>query len=120
MHMTIRIKTTGYELSENTRVYLEERLAAVAKLVHTGEPIWEVELSREGSGVHGDLWRAEVNLSHDGEVYRAVNTAETMHAAIDAVKDDLMHQLRKEKNKYESSLRKGARMVKEWLRFGEK
>lgn len=117
--MHIRIKTTGYELSDNTRAYLEERLAAVEKLVHGGEPIWEVELSREGSGAHGELWRAEVNLAHDGEVYRAANAAETMHAAIDAIKDDLMHQLRKEKTKYENSFKKGARMVKEWLRFGE-
>ncbi|MBP9669663.1 MAG: ribosome-associated translation inhibitor RaiA [Candidatus Pacebacteria bacterium] len=118
--MSIRIKTTGYELPEATRTYLEERLAAVEKLVPGGEPLWEVELSREGSGSHGALWRAEVNLSHDGDVYRAENTAETMHAAIDAVKDDLMHQLRKEKTKYESSFRKGARTVKDWLRFGEK
>lgn len=116
--MNTRIKITNYESTPEVHSYLETRIADVAKLVHGGAPLYEVELSKVTGEQHGEIYCAEINLSHDGQVYRAVHVAENMNAAIDQVKDELMRQLRKEKTKHESAFRKGARMVKEWLRFG--
>lgn len=68
--------------------------------------------------VHGAVWRAEMNVLVEGVPYRAEAVAESMQAAIDMLKDEMLEQLKKGKDKHVSLLRKGGAKVKEWLRFG--
>jgi ribosomal subunit interface protein len=117
--MHTRTKATNYELTPDIAAYLDERLAAVEKLLPSSSyVVCDVELSKETAHAHGDVWRAEVSLEVDGSLHRAVAQKESMQAAIDEAKDELANMLRREKTKHESLLRKGKTKLKELLKFG--
>lgn len=105
--MDIRIKATDYELTQETRDYLETRLMTLEKLL-SGEQAsvarYEVELGRAaGRPRHGkNLWFAEIQVIVPGEApIRATNNAESINAAIDDVKEEVERQLRKNKQRGE-------------------
>lgn len=116
--MNRNIKTTQYELTPEIATYLDERLAAIERLIQGKHSVCDVELEKVVEQVHGNIWRAEMNLEVEGHLYRGEATGESMNAAIDALKDEMMRHLRKEKTKEMSMIKRGGAMVKEWLRFG--
>lgn len=118
LRMNINLKTTHYSITLETQSYLDERLAHIQKLLAGKSAQCDVELARETGHQHGDVWRAEINLCVEGNCYRADAKAENVNAAIDAVKDDIVRQLRKEKTRYLNAVRTAGAKVKEWLRFG--
>ncbi len=101
--MDIRIKATDYELTEETRNYLETRLATLEKLLGGAPNVrFEVELGRAaGRARHGkNLWFAEIQIIVPGqEPVRATNNAEGINAAIDDAKEEVERQLRKNKQR---------------------
>lgn len=115
--MHISLKTTNYSITDDIQAYLDERLASLEKIT-TDNALCEVELSKVPSHAHGAVWCAEINVTMDGRVYRAVNTEESMNAAIDKVKDEIATQVKKDKSKNTSLLRRSGAKMKEWLRFG--
>jgi len=66
----------------------------------------------------GDIYRAEVNITEDGKLFRAEATGESINAAIDKVRDEMEKQLRRHKKKKDSLLRRGGARVKGMLKFG--
>lgn len=117
--MDTRTKATNYEITPDIAAYLDERLMAVEKLLPSDSyAVCDVELSKETAHAHGDLWRAEVSLEVDGVVHRAVAQEESMQAAIDKTKDELVQMLRRGKSKHESLLRRGSIKLKQLLKFG--
>ena len=118
--MPTTIKATRFVMTPETESYLQERLSALEKLIDLSDTTLkcDVELSRETGHQHGDIWRAEINLAHKGEVVRVVADGESIHAAIDAAKDEMTSRLRRSKDKLVSTLRRSGVMLKRWLRFG--
>lgn len=117
------IKTPKIELTDDLASYLQERLDSCDKFVPDDVAvICEVELARTTEHhKQGNIYYAEVNLEVDGTPYRATATAESLHEAIDEVKDDLQRELRRDKDKQHTLLRKGGLAVKNMMRgFGEK
>lgn len=118
------ITTPHIELTEDLADYLQKRLDSCDKfLPEQGAMTCDVELARTTEHhQQGDVYYAEVNLSIDGTLHRATATAESMHAAIDEVKDELQRELRRKKEKDATRFRKGARKVKNMMRgwFGGK
>ena len=121
--MDTTIKSTNYEMTESVGDYIEERLMAVRKHLGANDAPMrcEVEVGRRAAhSKHGENYFAEVQLVRPGEhIVRAVAEAETVQAAIDIVKDEILAILRKDKTKQSSRLRRLSAQVKEWLRFGE-
>lgn len=121
--MDIRIKATDYELTTETRGYLDERLASLEKFL--GDDIslvrCEVELGRDaGRPRHGaNIWFAEIRVISPGStpVY-ARNNASSVNAAIDDVKEEIERQLRKGKKLHIRMMRKTGSAIKNWMRFG--
>lgn len=121
--MDIRIKTTDYELSPETRSYLDERIASVERLLgdDAAAARCEVELGRDAGGQrHGEhVWFAEINISYPGaSEIRATNRAESINAAIDDVKEEVAQQLRKQRTARQGFLRRSGAKLKEMMRWG--
>ncbi len=117
--MQIKIKATDYTMTPEVKTYLEERLASVDR--HLGadaeHALCEVELGRAVGGArNGNVWRAEINLTHQKEFVRATATGESITAAIDEVKDEILDQLQKHKQIHRRLLRKGGNFIKGLLR----
>lgn len=121
--MDIRIKATDFEMNTAAEDYLDERIQSIEK--HLGDDALaarcEVELGRAaGHSKHGENWFAEFQVSYPGvEVMRVVAHAETVNAAIDAAKDEILLKLKKDKSRRFSRARKIGAQVKDWLRFGQ-
>ena len=121
--MNIRIKAADYELAEETRRYLDGRLASLEKFLGDDTSLvrCEVELGRDaGRPRHGaNMWFAEIHIIEPGgaHVY-ARNNAESVNAAIDDVKEEVERQLRQNKKLHMRVLRKTGAAIKNWMRWG--
>ena len=119
--MQLRIKSTDYQITPEVRAYLDERIAAIEKLIDPSDEtaICEIEVGKTiGHHVHGNIWSAEFQIVRSGERLRAVTNAESVNAAIDAAKDELLRQLRHSKGKRFATMRRAGQRVKDWMRFG--
>ncbi len=122
--MNTRIKVTDYELTNDTRAYLDGRLASLEKLLggDTSLTRCEVELGRDaGRPRHGaNIWFAEIRVMQPGAtpVY-ARNNSESINGAIDDVKEEVERQLRQEKKLHVRVMRKTGAAIKNWMRFGQ-
>jgi len=68
---------------------------------------------------HGDIFRAEVNLNWSGQHFRTEAESNDLYVAIDEVKDKLMQEVKIWRKKKETVIRRGARVIKNWLRRGK-
>lgn len=120
--MDIRIKTTNYQMQSETSQYLDKKIADIEKFVDESEGAarCEVEVGRAaGHPERGNIWMAEVHLIYKGREYRSVATAESVNAAIDEAKDDIMRQLRRDKRFHIRIARRGGALLKRIIRFGD-
>lgn len=120
--MDVRIKTNGIEMTPELSAYVNERIAALEKLVQGDESVrFEVEIGKDAGGQkHGaHIWFAEFHIVRTGaESVTARNNGETLNEAINDAKEEAARQLRKDKTKHTSVVRRQAARFKEWLRFG--
>ena len=122
--MQTRIKVTNYVITPEVSRYLDARLRTLEKLLGTDAEAarCEVELGRDaGKKQHSDyMWCAEVHIVVPGKksVY-ARNTAPTVNAAIDDVKEEIERQLRKGKQIQRRTVRQGGALAKGRMRFGK-
>jgi ribosome-associated translation inhibitor RaiA len=121
--MDIRIKTTDYQMVPETSTYLDERIAVIER--HLGADAVnarvEVEVGRAaGNAKHGAyLWFAEFNIIVPGapSMY-AKNNEDTVNAAIEQAKEEVLIQMRREKEVHRTDVRKTGAAVKNLLKFG--
>ena len=119
--MELRIKTTDYEMTSDTSEYLESKLDAIRKLVGSDETArCEVEIGRAiGHSQQGNVWKAEITMILSGERLRALAIQESVNAAIDIAKDEILQQLRKSKGRSQTLSKRIGGRIKKWTRFGE-
>jgi|SRR3989344_8744864 len=125
MHITV--KTTNFALTEAIAAYVESRLAPMEKLTQRAEARDQDEvrgtdpvLARVEVGKttnhhkKGDVFQCVVQLEIPGEPnLRAESVQEDLHAAIDAVRDELERELKRSQSKQRDSVIKGGRELKE-------
>ncbi len=119
--MNIAIKTTGREFTDAMRALVEKKLSALEKYTrHSRTPVTlSCEIEESIAAVRaGGRYRAEGNLSVDGELYRAEAVHETLEGAVDRVRDDLARELRQARGKERGLLKRGGAALKRMLRFG--
>lgn len=94
--------------------YLDDKIDSIQKiLAHEASTArCEVELGRHaGHSQQGDVWRAEIIVHRGGERHIASATGESVNAAIDVAKDEILQQLRKSKGRsFALAKRMGARL----------
>jgi len=117
--MKINYKATNFDLSAEVQGYFEKRIESVGKVIDIENPtlFLAVELGRTSEHhQQGKIFRAEVNLEIDGDVFRSVSVKEDIMSAIDEAKDDLVRELRKRKGKRMSIFRKGRKKIKDIMK----
>ena len=121
--MDVRIKTKDFEMTDLTREYLDQRCLTIEK--HLGGDAdtarCEVEIGRDaGHSKRGENWFAEIQVTLPGSnVVRVVHRGETVNAAIDAAKDEILLKLQKDKTRRFALTRKAGAKLKDWLKFGQ-
>ncbi|MFH1966573.1 MAG: ribosome-associated translation inhibitor RaiA [Patescibacteria group bacterium] len=119
--MRIIIKATNTKLSPSISQYIEEKIDGLDRFLgsYNQELVnAKVEVSKVTRDQrHGEIFRAEVNLSIEGRLIRAEETAESLLAAIDLVKDELSREIKRDKNKKTTQFIRGARSWKKFWRI---
>lgn len=114
--MKINIRSTGIELTPAISSYVEKRISSIEKYIDrsiTDNVIAQVEVGK--STRHhksGNIFRAEVHVIGGGLDLYAVSEMEDLYAAIDVVKDEIVHNMIQSKGKRETLARKGAEVMK--------
>jgi ribosomal subunit interface protein len=117
---TLTFKHTHTDAARHLEPLVEHKLAALEKYFkHSSVVRCEVEFVKETASHSGNICRVEVNLWSDGTMHRAEAVAATFEKAIDEVRDELDHELRKAHDKRDSLLRRGGRKLKNLMRWGK-
>ncbi len=117
--MNMNIKGTRISLTPAIEDYVEKRLSALDKFIGPADDSVFVQVEVGKTTAHhksGDVFRAEVNLSVGGKKYYAVSEKPDLYAAIDDVRDEILAELRKMKDKKSSTLRRVGARIKDALR----
>lgn len=113
------IKATQCNLTDEMRNVIDARLSVLEKFVHDDQSYTlDVEVEKTNNQEANREYRGEVNLTVDGTFYRAEAYGARVEDAFDSVREELRKELNRAKGKRESLFRKGARRVKDIMRFG--
>ena len=116
--LNISFKHSNTEVNYKLQDLITVKLATLERYIYgKGDNRCEVEFSKIAPHQNGDIYRVEVNLTSDGVLYRATEVASTSEAAIDAVRSDLDSEIKKARTRKLSLWRKGARKIKDMMRF---
>lgn len=116
--MKINLKTKNFSLTASIKNYLEQKLNSLDKFLPADESIFaDVDLSKTTKHHQkGDVFRAEVNLKVPGKLIRASATEWDLRVAIDRVKDDILKEVKTNKEKNISLKKYGGRLFKKLLK----
>lgn len=116
----INLKATSIELTPELTALVDQKILPLEKFLPSGEVDLkcEIELERMTDQQSGKIFRAEINLYVDGTLYRAEATEDQMEKAIDTMRDEVKKEIRRANAKKESLMKRGARKIKDMIRFG--
>lgn len=115
----ITFKRTNIGPDSALDAFTTEKLQSLQKYTADEEARAEVEFERVASHRQGEICRVEVNINAGRDFYRAINTKETFEAAVMLVRDELEQEMDKNQKKRNSLFLRGARRIKEMVRFGK-
>lgn len=101
--MQINIKATNLDLTLSTESFIKEKFSVVEKLTKNIDPgvvkLW-VELSKPSRHhQRGKVFYAEANLRLPGKTLRAEESEYDLMVALDRVRDELVRQVKKYKDR---------------------
>ena len=116
--MNTNIKTTNVTLTPAISDYTAKRFAKISKLLsHDPSTQCDVELAKTSEHHQkGDIFRAEIHIVGTGKNVYASSEKEDLYAAIDAVRDEVLRELKTKKAKRTSFIRRGGARVKSMLK----
>lgn len=116
--MKINLKTKNFSLTPSIKNYLEQKLNYLDKfLIFDDSTFVNVELSKVTKHHRkGNVFKAEINLNVPGRLIRAAAEEWDLRVAIDRARDNLRREIRNNKEKNASFYKKGARMLKKFLK----
>lgn len=120
--MDVRIKASDYTMTPETESYINGKLEALSRLLPENESTahYYVEVGRAaGHPQQGEVWRAAIEITHKGERFYVDEQAESVHAAIDLAKDEMLQRLRKGKGREATLMRRMGARLKRWARRGD-
>ncbi|MCB9814093.1 ribosome-associated translation inhibitor RaiA [Candidatus Nomurabacteria bacterium] len=116
---TINYKYNSIPEAEELALVVDQKMNALEKFLHGDESITcDVEFEKVAPKQNGQVHRVEINLMVDGTMYRAESTEESFEKAIDKVRDEVVSELRKAKEKQITLDKQGGRAVKEQMLEG--
>jgi ribosomal subunit interface protein len=118
-NMNIHIKTTNLTLTPDIESYLDKKMESMEKIIDPNDTsiYCQVELAKTTNHhKSGDIYKAEFNFRKGGEQFRAVSEQETLMAAIDLAKDELVRELKSHHSKEMTMVRRGGAAVKNLIK----
>lgn len=113
----ISFKHTDTEVDYNLQDVMTRKLESLEKYFE--EPtLIEVEFRKEAPKNSGDVFVTEINCTVKGALFRATATKASFEQSIDSVRNELDKELRRAHKKRNSLFRKGARRIKNIMRWG--
>lgn len=120
MAINFHIKTTNIDLTPEVSSQVHEKLSVVEKYLSVDgdkEILAEVELGLVSKHhKKGDVYRGEINVSSDGNFYRAVTKKSSVVEVMDDLKDQIGKVIKRKTNKKDSLFKKGGRLFKKMLK----
>jgi len=120
--MQIRLKGTKYEPTPEITKQVEEKVGALARFIDesASQAYAAVELELAvGGKKNGDIWRAELHITHESGEFRAESTKAKLDHALTTVVRDVAHELSRTHKKAQDASRKRSSVMKSLLRgFG--
>jgi ribosomal subunit interface protein len=116
--MKINTQATNMELTPAISDYLSKKLTAIEKFIDLGDDsaVCNIEVAKTTNHHRsGDFFRAEINLEWSGEQYYSAVEKDDLYAAIDEMKDQIVAELSRSKDKHDTLLRDGGKEAKEIL-----
>lgn len=96
--------------------YCQKKMVSLGKFLKRINPALikaEIEIGRTTRHhKSGDVFRAEINLSVGGNLFRAEAVNDDLYAAVDEVRDELEQEIKKFKTRRETVFIRGARSIK--------
>lgn len=117
--MKTNVKTTNIEMTPEIADYVEKRVSTFDTFIEPDDTtaICDVEIGRTTEHHQkGNVFRAEIQVSSKGNLFRGVSEKEKLYDAIDEARREVKRELRRHKNKNLTLLRRGGASVKKWLR----
>lgn len=115
--MKINTKATGISLTPSISDYINKKVEMLEKFFAGEEVLVNVEVGRTTKHhKSGDIFRAEIHITAGGEDYYAVVEKDDLYAAIDEVKDEIVHELTSKRKKALRMLRKGGAKIKNLIK----
>lgn len=115
----ISMKTTNITVSPDLEALIEHKFEALGRLLpDRKEALCEIELEKEAEHQSGKIYRAEVNLTVAGKLFRTEATEEQIEHAIDVARGELKRELERAHGKRQSLLKRGGQAIKRMIRFG--
>lgn len=114
------VKATNVTLSPGLQNLIDQKLSVLGKFVPPSatDATCKVEVEKLTEHQSGKIHRVEINLFMMGRSYHAEATEEQLEKAVDVARDELRHELQHVEGKRQSMMRRGARAIKNLLRFG--
>lgn len=110
------IKGNHMDITPAIQEYLDKRLQGVEKFVDENA-IVEVELGKTTNHHRsGDIFRAEINVTTNGDFVRATSEKEDLYSAIDVAREDLVNALSSKKDKKQTLWRRGSQRIKNLMK----
>lgn len=120
MAINFHIKTTNIDLTPEVSSQVHEKLSVVEKYLSVEgdkEILAEVEIGLVSKHhKKGDVYKGEINVSSDGNFYRAVTKKSSIAEVMDELKEEIAKVIKRKTNKKDSLFRKGGRLFKKMLR----
>jgi putative sigma-54 modulation protein len=117
--MNLSIKSTNMDMTEAIRDYIYKRLDGLEKLAGNPESELQVGVEVGKTTNHhksGNIFRAEVNLRLDGKELYAASELDDLYSAIDAVRDQIVREVKHAKDKRRSAIREGGQKAKAFIK----
>ena len=112
--MNINIKNTNMVLTAELSSYLDKRVKVIEKFFsHDPSVKCDIELAKTTEHhKNGDIYRAEIHITAKNKNHYASAEEVDIHNAIDIVKDEILREIKSQKEKKISIVRKGGAKVK--------
>ncbi len=114
--MNINIKATNTDLDDGISTYVHQKMGDVEKFIKSNDPdsislYFEIEKTT-GNQQTGPICRAEANLNVGGKYFRAESSQDTLYAAVDEVKDEIISAIKSHQDKEHTLWKKGRAKLK--------
>ena len=113
---TINFKFNDLKEAQALTDIVEQKMSSLEKYIHEGDAVLcDFEFSKVAAQQKGQIFKVDVNLSHEGSLYRADAVEESFEKALDEARAELDKEMRRAKDKQATLNKQAGREAKEQM-----